>query len=309
MPAFACQAADYSGKRVRRGTDRHAAPEVVRGAQCQLGSRGEHSPKVTSAPHFRPIVSQKRPVPRVPSGGAWHSAYLGDLMPEASSAKGPAPSGPRLQDGSRGFRLLLADGNVLLLEALEDVLGSYGHIVVGTAENGRRAVALAQERHPEVAVLGATMPILGGLDAAREIVRALPATRVLLVTGSADEDALLEALWIGVRGIVLMAQGIKGLLRAIAEVSAGGISVSPVFGSVVELLAARDRSQRVQLTPRETEVLGLRAAGKTTKQTAAALDVSVRTVEFHWHHVMKKLRIGDMAGLVRYALRHGLIAP
>ena len=218
-----------------------------------------------------------------------------------------APSRPR-RLRPRPIRVLIADDHRILLDALEAVLTAQGFDVVGAAENGRRALMLAQERRPEVVVLDSAMPVMGGLDAAREILRRAPSTGVLLVTGYGEEYLVTEALRLGIRGVVIQAQGVQDLMQAIRDVREGAIYVSPCYSrSIVEALARGKRTEPGQLTAREVQVLRLIADGRTMKQAAVALAISVRTAECHRASVMDKLHIHDTASLVRYAIRQGLV--
>jgi len=209
---------------------------------------------------------------------------------------------------ARRPKVLIADDERVLLNALESVLVARGYNVVGAAENGRRAVALACERRPDVAVLDTSMPVMGGLDAARQIIGAAPQVGVVLLTGGVEEWALHEALRIGVHGVVVKAQGLEDLLQAICDVSGGAIYISPLYSrTVVKAFAESKGRDHGPLTFRELQVLTLIADGKPMKQAAAALAISVRTAECHRAHIMDKLHIHDTAGLVRYAIRQGLI--
>lgn len=213
------------------------------------------------------------------------------------------PSRPKHAD-----RVLLAEHDHLLLECLEFALLASGFDVCGTAVDGRQAVVLVRERQPAVAVLRASMPVVSGLSAARQILRMAPTTGVLLVTGYGDEPLAHEALRIGVRGLVLQAQGLGDLLDAVREVGEGGIYISPCYSQgVLETLGQRNGRRNGPLTGRESEVLALIADGKTSKQVAGALHISLRTAECHRAHIMEKLGVHDTAGLVRYAIREGLI--
>jgi DNA-binding NarL/FixJ family response regulator len=220
----------------------------------------------------------------------------------------PASRGARAHQRKRPLRLLIADHDRILLDALESALVSRGFNVIGAAENGRRAVLLARDRHPDVAVLDVSMPVMGGLDAARHILRTAPHMGVLLLTGYAEDRVVHAALRVGVHGFVVKAQGLEDLIQAIRDVSEGAIYISPCYSrGVLERFAQDGREDETCLTPRELEMLRLIADGKTMKQAAVVLAISARTAECHRASVMEKLRIHDTAGLVRYAIREGLI--
>ncbi len=207
----------------------------------------------------------------------------------------------------RRLRVLIADRDRILAESLEAVLVSRGYEVVGSAENGRRAVGLARQRHPDVAVLDVGMPILSGLDAARQILRAAPQTAVLLITGQGEGRVVHEALRIGVHGFLVKAQGLEDLLQAIRDVGHGAIYISPFYSRGVLDAFRNPARDPAALTERELEMLRLISDGKTMKQAAVAMAISVRTAECHRAHIMGKLHIHDTAGLVRFAIRQGLV--
>ena len=208
----------------------------------------------------------------------------------------------------RQLRVLIADDDRLLVDALTSVLSSEGIRTVCSAEDGRRAVELARRCRPDVAVLDASMPVIGGLDAARQILIATRQTAVLLLTENDDDGVVLEALRIGVRGLLVKAQGLIDLVQAIRDVGQGAIYISPVYSRDVLSAFARNRPHDSSLlTTRELEMLRLISDGKTMKEAAAVMAISVRTAECHRAHIMRKLRIHDTAGLVRYAIRRGLV--
>jgi len=204
--------------------------------------------------------------------------------------------------------VLIADRWQLLLELLASELLRRGYTVVGAVDNGRRAVELAAEQRPQVALVDVSMPVMGGLETARQILRVAPRTSLVLLAEYAEEGVLREALGIGVRGFLPKAAGVEELVRAVREVRKGGLYISPCYSGVVADVCgpANSRSQG-HLTAREMQTLTLIAEGKTTKQAAGALTISVRTAEWYRAQLMAKLRIHDTAGLVRYAIRHGVI--
>jgi len=206
-------------------------------------------------------------------------------------------------------RVLLADDHLIVRQGVKLLLEREHLEVVGEASDGRAAVQLARERRPDAAVLDFAMPILNGVDAAREISRVAPATRTLLLTMHTEDHYVLDAIRDGVRGFVIKTQAAEDLFQAIREVRRGGIYVSPgISAAVVQALRAA-AGPRQPLTHREREVLQLLVEGKGTKQIAGVLEISVKTAEFHRTRIMKKLDIHETAGLVRYAIRTGLIEP
>jgi len=161
-----------------------------------------------------------------------------------------------------------------------------------------------------VAVLDLAMPLLNGLDTAREILRISPRTRTILLTMHPEDHYIFEALRAGIEGYVLKTQAAEDLVRAIREVFRGMIYLSPgVSRAVVQAYLAKTDLPPDPLAPRERQVLQLVAEGKTTKEIAVLLGISVKTAESYRSRIMQKLDIHETAGLVRYAIRRGLIQP
>jgi DNA-binding NarL/FixJ family response regulator len=204
-------------------------------------------------------------------------------------------------------RILLADDHAIVRQGLSLLLAGAGFEVVGEASNGHEAVRLAHELEPDVVVLDVIMPVLNGLDAAREIQHASPRTRAILLTSRQDEQMVLEALQAGIRGCVQKTHQAQDLIQAIRDVAAGGVYLSPAFSHcVVEAYRTRTTLPPDPLSRRERQVLQLIAEGKSTRQIANLLGVSVKTAESHRTNIMRKLKISQTAGLVRYALQRGL---
>ncbi len=205
------------------------------------------------------------------------------------------------------LRILLADDHVIVRQGLRALLDRERLEVVGEASDGREAVRLAMTLRPEVAVLDLAMPLLNGMDAAREILKTDPRTKVILLTMHTEDRYVLEALRAGVSGYVVKTRAAGDLLQAIREVQRGHFYLSPGISRVViEAFLAKGDPPPDPLTSRERQVLQLIAEGKTTKQAAALLDISVKTAETHRTRIMQKLDIHETAGLVRYAIRLGL---
>ena len=180
--------------------------------------------------------------------------------------------------------------------------------MVGEAADGREALKLASSSHPDIAVLDLAMPALNGLDAARELLRSDPRMKVVLLTMHTEDPYVLEALRNGVSGYVLKTQAGDDLIQAIREVTRGALYLSPgVSRTVVDAYKSKTDLPPDPLSPREREVLQLVAEGKTTKEVAGQLGISVKTAESHRTRIMSKLNIHETAGLVRYAIRRGLI--
>ncbi len=207
------------------------------------------------------------------------------------------------------IRVLLADDHALVRDGLRAVLSRERDLqVVGEATDGREALRVAETAKPDVAVLDLSMPLLNGLDAARQLAARDQAPRTILITMHAEDRYVLDALRAGVRGYVLKKQAAADLVRAIHEVVAGRVYLSPGVGAAVaQAIRTGSVLPDERLTPREREVLQLVAEGKTTKEIAAILHVSVKTADTHRTRLMQKLDIHDIAGLTRYAIRLGLV--
>lgn len=210
----------------------------------------------------------------------------------------------------RPVRLVLADDHLVLRQALRALLERRGIEVVAEAADGRSAIEAVTKHSPDVAILDVAMPVLNGVDAAREIQRVAPECTVILLSGIDDARFVREALKAGVRGFVQKSQGADDLVHAIEEVRDGRLYVSPgASQAIVDVCATTQKEEGSHLTPRERQVLQLVGEGKSTKQIAEVLHISVKTAEFHRGRLMKKLNVHDTANLVRYAIREGWIAP
>jgi DNA-binding NarL/FixJ family response regulator len=207
------------------------------------------------------------------------------------------------------LRILLADDHQIVREGFRAILERNGFQIVCEVADGRDAVRCAQAHSPDVAILDLSMPQLNGLDAAREILQLHSRTAIILLTMHAEEHQIVAALRAGIRGYVIKTQASEELIHAIREVTGGGIYLSPcgVYGVVVGAYLAGRNLTPDPLTSREREVLQLVAEGHTTKEIAGALKLSVKTAESYRSRIMEKLGIHETAGLVRYAIRCGLI--
>jgi two-component system response regulator NreC len=207
-------------------------------------------------------------------------------------------------------RVLLADDHQIVRQGLRGILVAAGHEVIGEASDGREALKLARTLSPDIAVLDLSMPLLNGLDAAREIRRLAPDIRIILLTMYTDKGYVLQALRAGAKGYVLKTQAAEDLISAIREILRGETYLSPgVAASVVDAVLESTNGAADPLTARERQILQLVAEGNTTKEIARLLNVSFKTAESHRNHIMKKLDIHEVAGLVRYAIRQGLLHP
>lgn len=208
-------------------------------------------------------------------------------------------------------RLLLADDHTLVRAGLRALLDDIPDItVVAEAENGEQAIALALQHKPDVALLDITMPGTNGLQAARHIMAGLPKVRVIILSMHASEEYVTQALKLGVSGYLLKDAATFELQAALEAVSAGQTYLSPRVTS--QLVESRVRQAEVQpepaLTPRQLEVLRRLAMGKSVKEIAHELQISAKTVETYRAQLMERLGMRDLASLVRYAIRTGLVS-
>jgi two-component system response regulator NreC len=207
------------------------------------------------------------------------------------------------------IRVVLADDHILVRQGVRALLEREGILVVGEASDGQEAQRLVQRENPDAAVMDISMPMFNGLDAALSLSRTHPRTGLILLTRHSEQQYVAEALRCGVRGYVLKDQAANDLVRAIRDVCNGQVYLSPgVSRAVVDAYATPDRPKDT-LSARERQVLQLIAEGKTTKEIAALIHVSAKTVETHRARLMQKLGIHEIAGLVRYAIRKGLVQP
>ncbi|HEX9726077.1 MAG TPA: response regulator transcription factor [Vicinamibacteria bacterium] len=212
-------------------------------------------------------------------------------------------------------RILLADDHELVRQGLKTVLKERPEWeVCGEATTGRDAVKLATELHPDVVVLDISMPELNGLEAARQILKEAPKTEVLILTVHDSENLIQEVLDAGARGYILKSDASKHLIAAIDSLR----NRKPFFTSrISEVLLNGYLSGRgplkgettSRLTPRERQIVQLLAEGKSNKEVASTLNISVKTAETHRTNIMRKLDLHSISGLVRYAIRNNIIQP
>jgi two-component system, NarL family, response regulator NreC len=208
------------------------------------------------------------------------------------------------------IRVLLADDHVLVRQGLRSLLEREGLQVVAEASDGQDALSHARNLQPDIAVVDISMPTCNGLEAARELRVSCPKTKTILLTQHDEEQYVSDALDAGVKGYVMKNQASHDLLNAIRQVSRGEVYLSPGISSVV-MNAYRSKSEKPKdpLSARERQVLQLIAEGKSTKDVATLLGISVKTAESHRTRLMKKLDIHETASLVLYAVRRGLVQP
>jgi DNA-binding NarL/FixJ family response regulator len=210
------------------------------------------------------------------------------------------------------IRVLLVDDHQMFREGLRSLLAADPEIqVVGEADSGRTALKLACEAKPNITVMDVSMPDLNGIEATRQIKAAVPHTRVIALSAHSDRRFVARMLEAGASGYLLKDCAFDELTRAIRSVSKNLTYLSPaVAAGVVEDSLGRTLPPQPQgtaaLTPRHREVLQLVAEGLTTKQIAARLHVSVKTVETHRQQLMKRLDVQSVADLTKHAIREGL---
>lgn len=207
-------------------------------------------------------------------------------------------------------RVVLGDDHALVRQGLKALLERERFQVIAEASDGQEVVRHAETLSPDVAVIDISMPTLNGIDAARELARCCPKTKTILLTQHEEEQYIHEALQAGVRGYVLKSQAASDLVHAIQQVCRGGFYLSPgVSQAVVQAYRSKSDKPSDPLSGRERQVLQLIAEGRSTKDVASLLGISVKTAESHRSRLMQKLDIHETASLVRYAVRRGLVQP
>jgi DNA-binding NarL/FixJ family response regulator len=211
----------------------------------------------------------------------------------------------------RPTRILMADDHKLFIDGLGSLLDRHpGMQVVGAARDGLAAVRLAAELKPDIVLMDVSMPELNGIEAARKILGECPAVRIIMLSMHADHRFVVEALRAGARGYLLKDSASEDLLAAIERVSAGEIYLSSRMSGeiLLDFISGDGGGPSVYsvLSPREREVLQLVAEGHSTKDIAAHLSVSVKTIETHRKQIMDKLDLHSVAELTKYAVREGL---
>lgn len=207
-------------------------------------------------------------------------------------------------------RVLLADDHRLVREAFARLLEP-GCEVVGGVADGRALLHVAAELRPDIVVLEVAMPLLNGLDAARQLKRQAPEIKLIFLTVSEDPDLAAEAFRAGASGFLLKNSAASELIKSVQEVAQGRSYVTPLAtqGLVGSLLhnpgATRDADH---LSERQREVLQLLAEGLTMKEVAHILEITPRTVAFHKYSIMQRVGVKTGAGLVQYAVKHGIVA-
>lgn len=211
--------------------------------------------------------------------------------------------------------VLLAEDHEIVRQGIRSLMKLERDIeIVGEAENGQEVLELTRKLRPEVVVMDIAMPLLTGLEATRQILKAVPATKVLLLSAQSGDSYIQDALESGAMGFLLKQTSARVLATAIREVQKGNVFFSPSIARHLrhQYQKSSDGKRLVKnrsacLTPREVEVLRLVAESKANKQTAAELGIALTTVDKHREHLMRKLNIHDTASLTRYAINEGIM--
>ena len=219
-----------------------------------------------------------------------------------------------MAQATKAIRILLVDDHLLIRASLRSLLTEFAGIeVVGEAGDGREAIDLVGTLQPDVVLMDISMAGLNGLEATRLVRKEHPQVQVVVLSMHAGERQVLQALRAGAGGYILKESAPRELELAIESVARGKLFLSPgISRQVIEVFLGQMGEQADpldQLTPRQREILQLIAEGHSSKQIAHRLDASVKTIESHRASLMERLDIHDIAGLVRYAIRQGLVSP
>ena len=212
------------------------------------------------------------------------------------------------------INVLLVDDHNIVRQGLKALLTAEGDIsVVAEAQTGREAVNLTAKLHPDVVIMDLAMPLLNGWEATRQILKAMPTAKVVVLSTYDDDDHVQQAIAAGAAAYLIKQTAAAELAKAIREVKKGNAYFSPAIAqrlrekTCAPAASPDTQAPNVELTVREAEVLQLIAEGFANKQIAAELGLSVKTIEKHRQQVMNKLHIHDTAGLVRHAAAKGII--
>jgi DNA-binding NarL/FixJ family response regulator len=229
--------------------------------------------------------------------------------------KPPEPPQAMPKAAATLITILLAEDHIIVRQGLRALLEAEPDFrIVAEAQSGREAVELARRLRPAIVVMDIAMPILNGAQATRQILKAVPATRVLILSAYAADTYIEQVIAAGAAGYLLKQSSLADLAHAIRRVQAGSTFFSPAISKRLRAgqrqppaRRAAARKELVRLSPRELEVLQLVAEGDASKKVAAELGISVKTVEKHRHNLMQKLDLFHTAGLTRYAIAQGII--
>jgi DNA-binding NarL/FixJ family response regulator len=207
----------------------------------------------------------------------------------------------------RRLRLIMADDHTLVLAGFRKLLETECEIV-RVAEDGRTLVCAAEELHPDVILLDISMPLLNGIDAARQIRKTSPESKLIFVTMHSNPEYVREALSAGGSGYLLKRSAASELVPAIHAVFEGSTYITPILNKeLAGFMSTSDTLRSCTLTPRQREVVQLIAEGRATKEIAFILNVSMKTVEYHKSCIYSKLGIRTTAALTKYAIDNGII--
>lgn len=214
------------------------------------------------------------------------------------------------------IRVLLAEDHTIVRKGLRSLLDAEPGIeVVGEAEDGRQAIEKVEQLMPDVVLMDITMPVLNGLEATRQIKKLFSQIKVLILTVHSTEEYIFQILQAGASGYLIKQAAVEELISAIQAVYRGDTFLSPSMSRIILKESSRQTSTTTEkdnlarLTDREREVLQLVAEGRSNREIAQLLHVTVKTVEAHRAHVMEKLDLHSAAELTRYAIRKGIIRP
>jgi DNA-binding NarL/FixJ family response regulator len=210
------------------------------------------------------------------------------------------------------IRVLLADDHKLVRAGIRSLLERMPDMeVVAEASDGHEAIRLVEQNEPQIVLMDLAMPRLNGLEATRHLTRTFPEVRVLILSIYSDEEHVYQALRAGAAGYLLKGAATEELELAIRSVARGETYLSPPVSKPVIMEYIRRTNvgltSRERLSPRQAQILKLIAEGRTTKQVALELAISVKTVETHRSALMARIGVHDVAGLVRYAVKVGLV--
>jgi two-component system response regulator NreC len=211
------------------------------------------------------------------------------------------------------LRVLLVENHAILRQGLKRLLEDEEITIVGEAEDGRTGIDLADELEPDLIVMDISLPKLGGIEATRQIIKNHPAIKIVMLTIHSEEHYVFKALKAGAKGYLLKETAAEALIEAIEKVMRGNIFISPALPADLldnynkMIKSGKNIDEFSRLTNREMEILQLIAEGNTSKKIAENLYISVKTVENHRANIKNRINIYDTAGLVRYAIKIGLI--
>ena len=206
--------------------------------------------------------------------------------------------------------IILADDHAIVRQSLKLLLEGDDYLVVGEASDGAEAIVLAGKLFPQFAILDIGMPVMNGIDSAREILNISPRTKIVLLSMHGEDHYVVRALKAGVAGYVVKTRAAGDLIQALRDVETGNMYLSPgISRAVVQRMLSRIDPDEDVLSPRESQVLQLIAEGLSSKEIASNFGVSPKTIESHRARMMEKLNLHETASLVRYAIRRGLVQP